>query len=172
MFFSSLLDVLKKINRELLRAAGWGVVLGMAVIGVLVPYEVAGRYFLGSMPAWTGEVTIFVLAWVSMLGAAVGLPRGYQIGMTFFLDLLPPGISRYVQILGYLAGLCFLAVLVVYGFSQVLVNVRQTSPAMQISMALPYLAIPVGSLLMWLVTFEQVLETLLGKEKLLPAKNS
>ena len=169
MFFL-VLSALKRINRVLLRAAGWGVVLGMAAIGMLIPYEVIGRHLLGSMPAWSGELAIFILVWISMLGAAVGLPRGYQLGMTFFLNLLPPGISRCVQILGILTVLFILAVLVVYGFNQVMVNVRQISPAMKISMALPYLAIPAGALLMWLVTLEQALKTLLEEEKMFFAK--
>lgn len=160
------LAFLKKINGTLLRLAGWGVILGMAAVGVIIPYEVAGRHFLGAMPPWSGELAIFILAWISMLGAAVGLPRGYQIGMTFFLDLLPAAPRRFVRFLGFAASLFILGVLVVYGFDQVLVNVRQVSPAMKISMALPYLAVPVGALLMWLVTLEQTLALLLGGEDL------
>ncbi|MCL6610610.1 MAG: TRAP transporter small permease [Peptococcaceae bacterium] len=156
------LRVLKKVNQNFLRVAGWGVVAGMAVISLVIPYEVIGRYLLGSAPYWSGELTVFSLVWVSMLGAAVGLPRGYQIGMTFFIDRLPDGIGRLVRILGHLVTLLILSVLIVYGAEQTIFNQKQTSPAMQLSMAIPYLAIPVGAMLMWLVTLEQALGVLTG----------
>ncbi len=156
------LNILKKINHILLRAAGWGVVAGMAVISLVIPYEVFGRYFLGSAPHWSGELTVFALVWVTMLGAAVGLPRGYQIGMTFFIERLPWGVSRVIRILGCLVTLLILSVLVVYGADQTIFNQKQTSSAMQISMAAPYLAIPAGALLMWLVTLEQALGVITG----------
>ncbi|MFZ5652338.1 MAG: TRAP transporter small permease [Bacillota bacterium] len=156
------LTALKQINKTLLRVAGWGVVAGMAAISIVIPYEVAGRYLLGSMPAWAGEVTTFSLVWVSMLGAAVGLPKGYQIGMTFLIEKLPERMGHYVRILGHLITMAILSVLVIFGVDQTLLNINQTSPAMQISMAFPYMAIPAGAALMWLVTLERTLGLVTG----------
>lgn len=137
-------------------------VAGMAAISIVIPYEVAGRYFLGSMPSWAGEVTTFSLVWVSMLGAAVGLPRGYQIGMTSLIEKLPQRMGYYVKMLGHLITMAILSVLVIFGVEQTLFNINQTSPAMQISMAIPYMAIPAGAALMLLVTLEKTLGLLAG----------
>ncbi len=163
-----ILNVLSRVNKIFLRAAGWGVVAGMALISIVIPYEVFGRYFLGSGPYWSGELTVFTLVWISMLGAAVGLPRGYQIGMTFFVDRLPGGLGRLVRFLAHLVTLFILSVILVYGADQTLFNQKQTSSAMQISMAIPYLAIPVGAFLMWLVTLEQAMAVLFTGEKTPP----
>lgn len=160
---------LGRVNKVLLSAAGWGVVAGMAAVSIIIPYEVFGRYFLGSGPYWSGELTVFSLVWISMLGAAVGLPRGYQIGMTFLTDRLPGAAARLVRALGHLATLAILTVLIIYGADQTLYNQKQISPAMGISMALPYLAIPVGSFLMWLVTLEQAVGLLAGAGKEMPS---
>lgn len=158
----TLLNKLKDINRYLLRVAGWGVVAGMVAICIVIPYEVLGRYFLGNMPPWSGEVTTFSLVWVSMLGAAVGLPRGYQIGMTSIVEKLPERIGRIAKLAGHLITLGILGVLVIFGIDQTLLNINQISPAMQMSMAIPYAAIPAGAALMWLVTLEQALGVLAG----------
>lgn len=166
----TIFTTLKMINRNLLRAAGWGVVAGMAVISIIIPYEVFGRYFLGDAPYWSGELTVFALVWVSMLGAAVGLPRGYQIGMTFFIERLSEGAGRLVRLLGHLITLVVLSVLIIYGFDQTLVNLNQTSSAMQISMAIPYLAVPLGAILMWLVTLEQAIGVLAGIKEEIPSR--
>ncbi|MCK7469797.1 MAG: TRAP transporter small permease subunit [Desulfomicrobium escambiense] len=45
----------------------------MAVIGIVIPYEVIGRYVFQKMSIWSGEVSTYSLAWASMLGGAVGL---------------------------------------------------------------------------------------------------
>ncbi|MDD2421892.1 MAG: TRAP transporter small permease, partial [Heliobacteriaceae bacterium] len=157
--------LLGQINQRLLQLSGWLVVAGMVVIAVVIPYEVFGRHVLGVMPAWSGELATFTLVWVSMLGAAVGLPRGYQIGMTFFLDQLPRKAGRLVQAFGLLLSMAILSVLVIYGCKQTLANVSQTSAAMGISMAIPYFAVPLGAFLMLLVSIEQVLGLFLGNEK-------
>lgn len=148
--------ILSSVNGFLLKIASWIVIILMGVIAIIIPYEVFGRYVLGDMPAWSGEVTTFSLVWISMLGAAVGLPRGYQIGMTFFVEKLPAGAQKIVNIISHLLTLFILLVLFFFGLDQSLYNLHQTSPAMEISMALPYLAIPVGALIMALTTVEQL----------------
>ena len=158
--------VLKRINSCLLGIAGWIMVFGMAMISIVIPYEVFGRYFLGSAPHWSGELTVFALVWVSMLGAAVGLPQGYLIGMTFFVDRLPQKGRRMMRVLGTLITLSILSVLVVYGVDQTIVNLGQTSAALQISMAIPYLSVPAGAFLMWLITLEQALGVITGLDKI------
>jgi len=159
------IQYLAKLNKILLRVAGWGVIVGMLLISIVVPYGVIGRYILNDAPIWASEVTIFSLVWVTMLGAAVGLPKGYQIGMTAVLEKLPPKVSRWVAIFGSFLSLAILAIVAVMGVKQTLYNVVQTSPALEISMAIPYLAIPLGTFLMCLVTVERILKDIFNPKE-------
>lgn len=153
---------LRQFNAILLKVAGWSVMISMASIAIIIPYEVFGRYVLGSMSSWTSEFSQYALVWSSMLGGAVGLKRGYQVGITSLTDSLPPGPSRFVQAIGLSAVLVFLAFVTYYGFDQMLMNRYQTSSTMGIPMSIPYSALPIGFLIMFFVTIEQLLDLLTG----------
>jgi TRAP-type transport system small permease protein len=151
---------LRKANEFLLKVATWAVIAAMGVIALVIPYEVFGRYVLNRMPVWSGELAVFSLAWASMMGAAVGLRRGYQVGMLAVLEKLPPRAARMVQGVGYLFMLVFLTVMLYHGAAQALVNWRQISPGMEVRMFYPYLALPLGFGLMLSLTLEDLLRFL------------
>lgn len=151
------MSLLKLINNGLLRLAGWGTIFFMAVIAVVIPYEVFGRYVIREMSTWSGEVSTFSLAWATMLGGAVGLRKGYQVGMTAVVDRASARVGRLLRTAGYLFMILFFGVMVYYGTLQTVVNLRQTSPAMGMVMAIPYASLPVGFFIMLTVTIEEFL---------------
>jgi TRAP-type C4-dicarboxylate transport system permease small subunit len=55
----------------------------------------------------------------------------------------------------YAGMLVFLGLMTWFGMHQTLVNMHQLSTAIQIPMGFPYLALPVGFLIMFLITAEQ-----------------
>lgn len=154
------LSFLRVFNALLLKIAGWSVVFFIAAIAVIIPCEVVGRYVLGSMLLWANEFSQFSLVWASMMGAAVGLKRGYQVGITTLINSLPPAPAKLVQAIGYAAMLVFLAFMTYFGMIQTLMNQSQSSSTMGISMSIPYAALPVGFSIMLFLTLEQLLEFL------------
>jgi TRAP-type C4-dicarboxylate transport system permease small subunit len=155
--------LLHRSNTIALRVASWIVIVSMGAMAIVVPYEVFCRYVLNNMSMWGTEFVQYCLVWASMFGGAVGLKRGYQIGITTLADKLSPGASRAVQTVCYLLVLAFLALVIYYGFNQVAVNRSQVSSTIGISMSIPYLALPVGFLIMFSVTVEQLLDFLSAK---------
>ncbi len=151
------MKMLHNVNELLLTLASWGTIFFMAVIAIVIPYEVFGRYVLKSMSIWSGEVSTFSLAWASMLGGAVGLKKGYQVSMTAVLEAVPPSISKVLKGAGFLCMLFFLATMTWYGGVQTLINFEQTSPAMGIKMGIPYACMPIGFFIMFMLTMEEVL---------------
>jgi TRAP-type C4-dicarboxylate transport system permease small subunit len=158
------LHALSCLNGLLLKFAGGITILTMAIMAIVIPYEVAGRYLLGAMPSWSGEAATFSLVWLSMMGATVGLRKGYQISLTTIIDRLSPRAARIVRggSLCLMAGL--LLIMTWYGLQQTLINLRQISPALEISMALPYAALPAGFGLMLLITIEDLARMLPSRE--------
>lgn len=146
--------LLQAINAVLLKAASWGTIFFMAVIATVIPYEVFGRYVLERMSTWSGEVATYSLVWATMMGAAVGLKKGYQVGMVAVLEHVPPKVGRLLQGTGFLFMFFFLGLMIFFGADQTLANAAQRSPALQIPMCYPYAALPLGFLLMFLVTLE------------------
>lgn len=152
---------LQGFNEFLVRIGSWGTILFMAVIGIVIPYEVIGRYVFQKMTIWSGEVSTYSLAWASMLGGAVGLKKGYQVNMTSVVESVPPRLAWALKFLAYLSALFFFAMMFGYGLFQTIYNWKQTSPAIGLIMSVPYAALPVGFFIMFFLTLEEFL-TFLG----------
>ncbi|MDA8124583.1 MAG: TRAP transporter small permease [Deltaproteobacteria bacterium] len=144
-----------RVTAVLVKTASVMTAAAVAVIALVIPYEVFGRYVLGRMPVWSGEAATYALVWASMTGSAVGLKKGYQVSMNLLVNRLPR-MPFLVATGGMYAGmLVFLGVMTWFGLLQTIVNHHQRSAAIGIPMSLPYLALPVGFALMLLVTIEQ-----------------
>jgi TRAP-type C4-dicarboxylate transport system permease small subunit len=151
------MKLLQRVNGILMKVASWGTIFFMAVMAIVIPYEVFGRYVLEQMSTWSGEVATYSLVWATMFGAAVGLKKGYQVGMVAVLEHVPPKVARLLQGLGFLFLFFFLGLMIFYGTDQTLANAAQRSPAMQIPMCYPYAALPLGFSMMLLITLEDFL---------------
>lgn len=152
--------VLHRFNEILVKVGSWGTILFMAVIAIVIPYEVIGRYVFQKMSIWSGEVSTYSLAWASMLGGAVGLKTGYMINMTSVVESVPPALANVLKFISYLCTLFFFAAMFGYGLFQTLYNANQTSPAMGLVMSYPYAALPVGFFIMFFLTLEDFLRFL------------
>jgi TRAP-type C4-dicarboxylate transport system permease small subunit len=151
------MDALKEFNEFLVKIGSWGTILFMAVMAVVIPYEVVGRYVFQKMSIWSGEVSTYSLAWASMLGGAVGLKKGYQISMTSVVDSVPPQLAKLLKWGAYLFTLFFFGAMFYYGLFQTIYNARQTSPAIGLVMSIPYASLPSGFFIMFFLTLEELL---------------
>jgi TRAP-type C4-dicarboxylate transport system permease small subunit len=148
---------LQGFNGVLVKIGSWGTILFMAVIGIVIPYEVIGRYVFQQMTIWSGEVSTYSLAWASMLGGAVGLKKGYQVSMASVVESVPPGVAKALKFLAYLSTLFFFGMMFGFGLFQTIYNWKQTSPAIGLIMSFPYAALPVGFFIMFFLTLEEFL---------------
>jgi TRAP-type C4-dicarboxylate transport system permease small subunit len=149
--------VLQRFNEILMKVGSWGTILFMAVIAVVIPYEVIGRYVFERMSIWSGEVSTYSLAWASMLGGAVGLKKGYQVNMTSVVESVPPVVAKALKLVAYLFTLFFFGAMFYFGMFQTIYNARQFSPAMELVMSVPYAALPTGFFIMFFFTLEEFL---------------
>ena len=118
------MDGLNRFNALLFQTAEQAVILFMGIIALVIPYEVFGRYVLGDMPMWSGEAATYSLVWVSMLGGAVGLRKGVQVGIDLAYAKLPVYWAGQVRLSGALFMLLFLSVMITVGLQQTLDNWR------------------------------------------------
>jgi TRAP-type C4-dicarboxylate transport system permease small subunit len=153
--------VLQRFNEFLVTVGSAGTIFFMAVIAIVVPYEVIGRYVFQKMSIWSGEVSTYSLVWASLLGGAVGLRKGYMISMDAVLESVPKNVAKALKFVSYVCALIFFGAMFGYGLFQTIYNWRQTSPAMGIIMSFPYAALPIGFFIMFFLTVEDLL-TFLG----------
>jgi TRAP-type C4-dicarboxylate transport system permease small subunit len=155
--------LLSKLNAALIRVAEWLTIASLGAISVVVPWEVFNRYFLGEMATWSTEFDQYCLVCASMMGAAAGLKKGYQVGITSLMDSLGPTPARVVQgvIFGFVMFFC--GVMAWFGYVQMIENWSQTSSSMGISMSIPYASLPLGFGTMFFVTLEQLVDLCAGR---------
>jgi TRAP-type C4-dicarboxylate transport system permease small subunit len=139
---------MRRISDIVNRIAEITIIVFISLMAVVVFAEVIFRYVFPLPLFWTEEFARYCLVWSSLLGAGVALKRGEHIAVTFFTDKFPKGIrieaAQFVQIII----VAFLGVLFWGGLCLVIITRHQLSPAMRIPMSWPYMAVPIGSLIM------------------------
>lgn len=124
----------------------------LAVMTAVIAVLIVSRNFLGFSFPWSEELTRFLLVWLSMLGAAVLLWRNDHIRLAILADYLPPRAELLLSFVLRLLVLAFLVILLHQSWITAEARAVVRAPALGISMRIPYLALPVGALLMIFVT--------------------
>ena len=120
----------------------------MAVLVVVVVASVVFRYVLLSPLAWSEEVGRYLMIWTGFLAASIAVQQGMHVGIDFVVQWIRPATAALLRRLARGLTAVFLLIVTIYGFVLVTSLWDQWSPVLEIRMTWPYLAIPVGSLLM------------------------
>lgn len=134
----------------------------LTVLSVLVFAQVFLRYFYGAALFFADELSRYLLVWLGFLGASLGVRAGAHIGVEFLWRALSPRARRAVALLVAALIFAFLAVITVAGAALLPNQLSQLSPGLGISMFWPYLAIPVGGILMLLQLIDLTLRVWRG----------
>ena len=141
----------QRVKKVLDSALEW---LVMVVVGVLVLdvlWQVFTRKVLNNPSKWTEELAIFLLIWVSLLGAAVALNKGAHLGIDYFTNKLEIRKRVITEIFVFaVVALFALYVMVIGGYDLVATTLRmdQRSPVWGIPMGYVYLAVPISGVFM------------------------
>lgn len=65
--------------------------------------NVIARYVFNSNILWGLEVTVFLFAWLVLIGASYGVKKTFHIGVDVVVNMLPPKIKKFVTLF---AGAC------------------------------------------------------------------
>ncbi|MDD2206374.1 MAG: TRAP transporter small permease [Aminobacterium sp.] len=155
--------LLKKLLNGLNRIVEYAVSLLLIVMVVVVFLQVIFRFVLHSSLPWSEELSRYILVWISFLGASIGVKRGAHIGVEVVVNMLPPKMKKGVAFLATLCAAVFFALMVIYGRRILFIVSGQRSPAMEISMGIPYSAIFVSGVLMFIYSIEQALSIVVGR---------
>jgi TRAP-type C4-dicarboxylate transport system permease small subunit len=140
--------MLQRFSKVLQRCTEVAIMILMAFLVAVVVLSVFFRYILVSPLTWSEEVGRYVMIWVGFLAASIATRQGLHVGVDFVVQWARPDKAVWLRGMARAATAGFLLIVMVYGFVLVTNLWDQYSPVMDIRMTWPYLAIPVGSLLM------------------------
>lgn len=141
------------------------VLVGTLVVMVLLIFgQVIGRYIIGSTPSWTEELARYIHIYQVWIGASYAVKLREHIRVGAFIERfrgVPRKILETLSIAIWFAIALFLAV---FGTQLVLSSLQngQVSPALQIPMWIPFIAIPLGGAGMAVRLIAQIIEVWRG----------
>jgi C4-dicarboxylate transporter DctQ subunit len=119
------------------------VILLCAMVG-LIMFQVLGRYVFNYSISWSEEAASFALVWMTMLGAGLAMRTRSHVGIDVLVTRTPRRVQQIAKSASFLLGAWFLVVVIVGSFGLISLGMIVRSTALQIPMAVPYLALPVG----------------------------
>jgi TRAP-type transport system small permease protein len=130
-------------------------ILNLITTGILVALmlivllQIFTRYILNDSLSWTEEAARYLMIWGVLLGVSVAYLNGYLIAIETFVKKLPASVAKGILILNRLLSLFYVGILIVYGVNLCLLGLQMTSPSLEINYVWIYLAVPVGSVLLF-----------------------
>lgn len=137
---------------------------GLVLIIICVLYQVFGRYVLNDTPTWAEQLALLLVAYVTMLGTAVGVRDAGHIGLESFLVLAPEGLRNKMEILIHLFMILFGSSMAYYGLTLAIGQWGEMLPTLGIADGFRYLPIALCGLLMTLFSIEHIIAQLNDRE--------
>lgn len=136
--------------------------------------NVAGRYGLGQSILGADEAQIFVMIWMTFVGAAVVTWRRQHLRMDILLNRLGPPARRMFHIVESLLVLALSGVVVSQSWRYVaqMIEINRRSDALQIPIALPHAAVVAGFVGIFLVTLVRLGGLLAARSSVAAPKES
>lgn len=148
---------LAKANRAIEGAIGWVVMAIVSVMVVNILMGVFSRFVFHLGIPFTEELGRYLMIWAGYLGCVLALSEGSHIAIEGVVGLFPPAVKRIINFVSRSIVTAFLAVVVVTSFTHLQTLSIQKSSALEIPMAIPYLAVTVGAFLMAIVNIIRLL---------------
>jgi TRAP-type C4-dicarboxylate transport system permease small subunit len=120
----------------------------MAAMVALVFTNVVCRYVFGFSLIWAEEISQYLMVWVTFLGAGLALRQGRHVAVEMLQDRF--GAHGRVVLRTAIALLCvgFLLGVTWLGMDFAWFARDMETPVLNIPLAIPYAAVPIGMLLM------------------------
>src|SRR5204863_1993189 len=117
---------------------------------------------------WVEEIGELCLAWMSFIGAAIGIRRGVHFSVQIITDHLPPGARRAVLTAHYVLIAGFGALVAIFGWQVTELNSQSFSPALNLNLRWLYLSSVAGDVLIVIYSVASIVDVWRGRWPAMP----
>jgi C4-dicarboxylate transporter DctQ subunit len=117
---------------------------------ILVIAQILFRYVFKISAPWTEEAARYLMIWMALLAAGLAFRKGDHFNIDFVTSRLPAKIRRKIALFTGFLTLVFILCIISWGIPFAILGFFTISPGLEITMFLPYLAIPVAGGVMML----------------------
>ena len=122
----------------------------LAVMVLDVGVGAFGRYLIDLPVTWTEELARYLMIWAALLAVSCGVARREHVAVTALLDKLPRNARRVLGVAIDTLGFAFFAFLAYFGIDMTVQGANQYATIFEMTMTLPFAAVPVSSALVCL----------------------
>ena len=140
-------------------------ILAVLIMACVLMLGVLSRYLLPTPIVGTDELGMFLLIWVTFLGASISIHRNDMVRVTVFVDRLGE-FKIWLYFLVQVLILIFSVTFLVYGYKWVFSpsTLNNTSPSLQIPLWIVYLIFPLSMFTTALFAFRHIIAILIGQK--------
>ena len=164
----NILHAFHKMVRGVLKGTEVLVCLSLAFLVLDVLWGVFTRYILDEQSRWTEEVAIYLLIWVSLIGAAATYYENGHLGVDYLVQKWDARTRRVGDFIVHVIVLLFSIYGLLYGGWQLVsesMRTGQVSAAIEVPMALVYSAVPVSGVFFTLFAVDRLVGFFSGDEE-------
>jgi TRAP-type C4-dicarboxylate transport system permease small subunit len=132
-------------------------------IFILVMAQILFRYVIKISAPWTEEAARYLMIWMALLAAGLAFQKGQHFNIDFVTYRLSTKTQRQISLLTSFLTAVFILCVILWGIPFATLGFFTISPGLEITMFLPYLAIPVAGVIM-LLNLIVYIDSLLGRK--------
>jgi TRAP-type C4-dicarboxylate transport system permease small subunit len=140
------MEDLPKVSRVMRRLMVSVIFLLSGVMFLVVIAQVIFRYILSQPLPWSEELARYLMIWVACLAASEAYVKGNHVGVSLVIDALKPSLRKIMILAIHLIVSILMGIIAYQGFVLSFLLRDQVSPALEIPMTWPYMAVPVGAI--------------------------
>lgn len=137
---------------------------GMIAMTLIVGWQVFGRYILNDSPSWSEPLSLYLMSWFIMLGAAVGVRESVHLGLDIVRYVMPPAIQKAMDLLS-------LGLIVLFGIGMAYYSTllaigtwSATIPVLGWPGGTDFIPMIVGGAMISLFALERLVDVAIGEE--------
>jgi C4-dicarboxylate transporter DctQ subunit len=141
----------------------WICIFCSGAIFILVMAQILFRYVIKISAPWTEEAARYLMIWMALLAAGLAFQKGHHFNIDFVTSRLRARTQKQLSLFTAFLTSIFILCIILWGIPFATLGFFTISPGLEITMFLPYLAIPVAGVVMML-NLIMYIRTLMGKK--------
>ncbi len=141
--------------------AGLGVVLMTIIIG----WQVFGRYVLNDTPSWSEPLSLQLMSWFILLGAAVGVRESVHLGLDIVRYNMAPRVQRLMDLVSLGLICLFGGAMSYYGTQLAIGTWTARIPVLGWPGGIDFIPLIVGGAMISIFALERFIDTFIGQDE-------
>lgn len=160
-FMRAIRPGLSWLSLACLYLAGLGVVLMTIIIG----WQVFGRYVLNDTPSWSEPLSLQLMSWFILLGAAVGVRESVHLGLDIVRHNMAPRVQRLMDLVSLGLICLFGGAMSYYGTQLAIGTWTARIPVLGWPGGIDFIPLIVGGAMISIFALERFIDTFIGQDE-------